>query len=103
MISLKMFDSSQIDRGLLRIKVKGSIIIYDNFPLSQKSVTSGSNRKCSNKVQLINLKKEVHGHDLSLCSYLIEPIQRMSRYPLLLHRLYEQVNLELNPSASSPG
>ena len=47
MISLKMFDSSQIDRGLLRIKVKGSIIIYDNFPLSQKSVTSGSNRKCS--------------------------------------------------------
>ena len=37
MISLKMFDSSQIDRGLLRIKVKGSIIILNLC----------ENRKCS--------------------------------------------------------
>jgi hypothetical protein len=33
-----------------------------------------------------------NGHDLSLTMYLFEPIQRMSRYPLLLNRLHDQVN-----------
>jgi len=32
-----------------------------------------------------------NNHELSLKLYLFEPIQRMSRYPLLLHRLHEQV------------
>ena len=41
---------------------------------------------------LRNIQKS-NEHELSLKLYLFEPIQRMSRYPLLLHRLFEQVNM----------